>query len=218
VLLTEVRERLAGLSGGAGEPAGGWPPARDSLGVVRTDGVAILMRPGPGVDTRRAAALVCIVPAPDGLARVILTERAEYEGAHASEVSFPGGREELADRGDPVVTALREAREEVGLDPAACGLEVLGRLEVTWIAASNHLVTPIVAVGARAPELVADPREVAAILQAPLEAFLPGAPTVAVERAIRGWPLRYGAFLVEGRAVWGATARILAQLGALLAR
>jgi 8-oxo-dGTP pyrophosphatase MutT (NUDIX family) len=216
--MAEVRERLAGLPGGAGEPTEGWPPARDSLGVVRMDGAAIPARPGPGRDARRAAALVCIVPGPDGRARVILTERTEYEGAHAGEVSLPGGREELADGGDPVVTALREAREEVRLEPDACGLEVLGRLEVTWIAASNHLVTPIVAVGARAPALVADSREVAAILHASLEAFLPGAPTVIVERTIRGWPLRYGAFPVEGRAVWGATARILAQLGELLAR
>jgi hypothetical protein len=117
-----------------------------------------------------------------------------------------------------VATALREAAEEVGLQPAACGLEVVGELESTWIPASNFVVTPVVAIAARAPLMVADPREVAAIFDADLEAFLPGAAHATVERTVRGWALRYGAYPIAGRMVWGATARMLAQLGALLAR
>jgi hypothetical protein len=50
-----------------------------------------------------------------------------------------------------------------------------------------------------------------------MERFLPGAPIVIVERTIRDWPLRYGAYDVDGLSVWGATARILSQLGAALA-
>ena len=56
------------------------------------------------------------------------------------------------------------------------------------------------------------------ILHAPVDIFLADGPKAIVEADTRGWPLRYGAFPVEGRMVWGATARILAQLGALLAR
>ena len=159
---------------------------------------------------------MCLWPDARGEAVVLLTERPDYDGTHAGQVSFPGGGEERADRGDPVATALREAREETGLDPAACGLRVIGRLEQLWIPPSNYLVVPVVAIAARRPSLVADPREVAAILHAPLDRFVPGAPTVVVENTIRGWPLRYGAYDVEGRIVWGATARILAQLGAIL--
>ena len=48
--------------------------------------------------------------------------------------------------------------------------------------------------------------------------FLPGAPIAIVERTIGDWPLRYGAYEVDGLSVWGATARILSQLGAILAR
>jgi hypothetical protein len=61
-----------------------------------------------------------------------------------------------------------------------------------------------------------DPREVARIIEAPLDAFLPGAPIEIVERTVRGWHLRYGGYRVDDLHVWGATARILGQLGAIL--
>ncbi len=121
-------------------------------------------------------------------------------------------------RATPIVvaTALREAREEVGLDVEAAGVEVVGRLDALWIPPSNFLVTPIVAVAARRPVFMADPREVAAILETPVAAFLPDVPPVIVDPDPRGRPLRYGAYIVEGRIVWGATAAILGQLGALI--
>ena len=57
----------------------------------------------------------------------------------------------------------------------------------------------------------------ARIIWAPLDAFLPDAPVEIVERQVRDWPLRYGGYRVDGLHVWGATARILGQLGALVA-
>ena len=66
--------------------------------------------------------------------------------------------------------------------------------------------------------LVASPDEVARIVEPPVARFLPGAPIEIVERTIRDWPLRYGAYDLDGLSVWGATARILSQLGAVLAR
>ena len=69
---------------------------------------------------------------------------------------------------------------------------------------------------ARRPILSAAPDEVARIVEPPIARFLPGAPIAIVERTIGGWPLRYGAYDVEGLSVWGATARILSQLGAIL--
>ena len=65
--------------------------------------------------------------------------------------------------------------------------------------------------------LQGSPTEVARILEAPLAAFLPGAPIEIVERTVRDWPLRYGGYRIEGLHVWGATARILGQLGAVVA-
>jgi 8-oxo-dGTP pyrophosphatase MutT (NUDIX family) len=217
--VAEAVARLAGLPFDRKDaPSGGWPAFPEWLRPVRTDGGVIPDRPPQDLDACPAAVLVCLWPGDDGSAFVLLTERPSYDGAHSGQVSFPGGREEPADAGDPVATAIREAREEVGLDPDACGLDVLGLLETTWIPTSNFVVTPVVAVAARALSLVPDPREVAAILHAPVQAFLPGGPRTAAEATINAWPLRYGAFAVEGRMVWGATARILAQLGELLAR
>ena len=65
--------------------------------------------------------------------------------------------------------------------------------------------------------LTASPAEVARIVEPPVARFLPGAPIEIVERTIRDWPLRYGAYDLDGLSVWGATARILSQLGAVLA-
>jgi len=79
-------------------------------------------------------------------------------------------------------------------------------------------VAPVVAVAARRPSMRAQPSEVAAILDAPVRAFLPGAPLLTVERELRGFHVRYAAYPVAGLAVWGMTAKILGGLGAWLAR
>ena len=145
----------------------------------------------------------------------MLTERAARDGHHSGEVSFPGGSAEPEDA-DITATALREAAEEVGLDTIAAEVRVVGLLERFWIPVSDFEVTPVVAVANRRPTLNAAPAEVARILDPPVARFLPGAPIAIVERTIRDWPLRYGAYDVDGLPVWGATARILSQLGAVL--
>jgi 8-oxo-dGTP pyrophosphatase MutT (NUDIX family) len=192
------------------------PPA--ALMPIRTDGgwgKSPPIRSLPAT-ARAAAVLVLLVPGEDGLARVVLTERVDRGGHHSGEVSFPGGRAEPEDAG-PAQTALREAAEEVGLDAEAAGVRVIGLLEPFWIPVSDFQVTPVLAIAQRRPVLVAAPDEVARIVEAPVSAFLPDGEIEIVEAVIRDWPLRYGAYPVEGLRVWGATARILGQLGALLA-
>jgi len=169
---------------------------------------------------RPAGVLVLIAPDADGDARVVLIERTSYDGHHSGEVSFPGGAAELGDD-DLVATALREAAEEIGLEPEAVGVRVIGELEPFWIPVSNFRVTPIVALADRLQPWRPDPREVARVIEAPLAAFLPDAVITTFERDVRDWRIRYGAYALEdlgdGPAVWGATARILGQLGAVLA-
>ena len=178
------------------------------------DGVPV-ERPASPHNARLAAALVLVYPGLHGEAMLVLTERVEYGGDHSGEVSLPGGKVEPGDAG-AAATALREAREEVGLDPERDGVEVIGRLDALWIPPSNFRVEPIIAIAARRPVFVPDRREVAAILEAPVTAFLPDTPPVIVDPDPHGRPLRYGAYLLEGRIVWGATAAILGQLGAVL--
>jgi 8-oxo-dGTP pyrophosphatase MutT (NUDIX family) len=172
--------------------------------------------PGSPSGGRPAAVLVLLVPDDAGEARIVLTERATGGRHHSGEISFPGGRAEPEDA-DLVATALREAAEEIGLRPDEAGVRVIGSLEPFWIPVSNYLVTPVVAVAARRPRQVAAPDEVARIVEAPVAAFLGDAPIEIMERTIDDWTIRYGAYAVDGLSVWGATARILGQLGAVLA-
>jgi 8-oxo-dGTP pyrophosphatase MutT (NUDIX family) len=207
-----VVERLANLPDPLPAPASVLTPV-----VVGSDQqVRTRQGPPPGRPGRPAGVLALIYPDAEGFARIVLTERASRDGHHSGEVSFPGGAAEPEDA-DIAATALREATEEVALDAAAAGVQVVARLERFWIPVSDFEVHPIVAVAARRPELVPSPAEVARIVEPRLDRFVPGAPIVIVERTIGDWPLRFGAFDVDGLTVWGATARILSQLGAAVA-
>ncbi len=190
------------------------PPGRADLQPVFTDD-RLRPRLDPTTTARAAAVLVLIHPGPDGDARIVLTERLTYDGHHSGEVSFPGGKAEAGDA-DPAATALREADEEIGLDAVAAGVRVVGRLDEVFIPVSDFRITPIVAVASNPLVLSPHPGEVARILTPPVDAFLPDAEVEMVERMIRDWPIRYGGFRIEGLHVWGATARILGQLGAIL--
>ncbi len=204
-------ERLAVLPEPLPAPAEVLMPVlvgRDDLRPART--------PPRGRPGRPAAVLALLYPDAEGAARIVLIERTTGGGHHSGEVSFPGGKAE-PDDADVVATALREAAEEVALDPVAAGVRVVGVLESFWIPVSDFAVTPVVALAARQPVLAPSPREVARIVEPRMDAFLPGASIRIVERTVRDWPLRYGAYEVEGLSVWGATARVLSQLGAILA-
>jgi 8-oxo-dGTP pyrophosphatase MutT (NUDIX family)/GNAT superfamily N-acetyltransferase len=197
------------------------PAAPAILTPIRLDSPEAFMPPGTGATGspprgRPSAVLVLLFPDAEGQARVLLTARASNVGAHAGEISFPGGSADAGDK-DPIATAIREAQEEVGLDPVACGLRVTGGLEVFALTVSGFRITPVVALAERRPEYQASPGEVARIIEAPVEAFLPDAPVELEERTIRQRLIRYGVYPVAGERVWGATARMLGQLGAALA-
>jgi 8-oxo-dGTP pyrophosphatase MutT (NUDIX family) len=206
-----VVERLANLPDPLPAPADVLMPVVVGEFDLRTRDLAV-----PGRPPRPAGVLALVYPDATGVARIILTERATRDGHHSGEVSFPGGAAEAGDA-DIAATALREAAEEIALDPVAAGVQVVARLDRFVIPVSDFEVHPVVAVAARRPALVASPAEVARIVEPRLDRFVPGAPITIVERTIRNWPIRYGAYDVDGLSVWGATARILSQLGAAVA-
>lgn len=167
--------------------------------------------------TRPAAVLVLLYPDDAGDARVLLTERVIGGRHHSGEISFPGGRTE-PDDADATATALRESAEEVGLDADAVGLRVFGALDPVWIPVSGFRLTPIVAVAEHRPAYRPEPLEVSRVLEPMVASFVPPAPIVIVERAFGDRLIRYGAYVVEDLHVWGATARVLGQLGEILRR
>lgn len=198
----------------SGPPGDRLPAGPDGLIPVFTDG-RLRPRLQPTASARPAAVLALLFPDDTDEVRIVLTERMSYDGHHSGEVSLPGGKAE-PDDADEAATAIRETVEEVGLDPGRAGVRVMGRLDDVFIPVSDFRITPVVAVAERTPALVANPLEVARILVPPVEAFLPGVPLEFVERTIRDWPIRYGGYRIEDLHVWGATARILGQLGAIL--
>jgi len=141
---------------------------------------------------------------------VLLQRRAATLSSHPGQVSFPGGRREDADA-DAVATALREAEEETGLDPA--GVEILATLDELPLAASNHVVTPVLAWW-RSPSRVAavDHAETVDVFRVPVAQLLDPDRrfTSTIHRMGRTW--RGPAFDVDGTIVWGFTAMVLDAL------
>jgi 8-oxo-dGTP pyrophosphatase MutT (NUDIX family) len=183
--------------------------------VVRAPSGSVESPPPWPSDRRAAAVLLLIYPDASGQATIVLTERQPGSHRHAGQISLPGG---AIDGGEAVVeAALREAREEVGLDVSAAGVSVVGVLGPVDVRVSGFIVHPVVATAHRPPALIADAREVAAIIHAPLASFVPPAPIEIVTAERDGYLLRYGVYRLGERLVWGATAGILGRFGAFLA-
>ncbi|MFF3026095.1 NUDIX hydrolase [Microbacterium sp. NPDC057944] len=141
---------------------------------------------------------------------VLLQRRAATLSSHPGQVSFPGGRREEQDA-DAVATALREAEEETGLDPA--GVEVLATLSELPLAASNHLVTPVLGWWRSPSRVVAvDHAETVEVFRVPVAHLLdPDIRfTSTISRMGRTW--KGPAFDVDGTIVWGFTAMVLDAL------
>lgn len=174
----------------------------------------------PG-DFRRAAVLVLFgvlddVPAvsrrPLAPAEldVLLLERAATLGSHPGQVAFPGGGQDPEDA-TLVDCALREAREETGLDPS--GVEVLGELPPLGMAVSGFLVTPVIGWwAAPSPVDVVDYGESAQVFRTPVRDLLDPANRVMVVLHRRGARFASPGFLVNDVLVWGFTAMVLDSL------
>ncbi len=133
--------------------------------------------------------------------------------AHGGEVSLPGGSVDPSDASREAA-ALREAWEEIGLEPDM--VRVAGVLEDVWIPGSNFEVRPFVGTVASRPALVAQDAEVASIVELPLAALFDESVIGVEEFAVLDLRIRAGAYRYGGVRVWGATAMTLGMLAHVL--
>jgi 8-oxo-dGTP pyrophosphatase MutT (NUDIX family) len=157
-----------------------------------------------------AAVLLPLYGWPDEPGLVFTKRRADLR-RHAGEISFPGGRQDEPEE-DLRRTALREADEEIGLDPVA--VELVGALPPVGTFVTSYKVHPFVGLIEAGLPLEPNPAEVAAVLELRLDALRQG---YGMRRLVRrGVPIRTPTYTVGEQMIWGATARILAEFLARL--
>ncbi len=197
-------------------------PVPDTVGVDRMFGPVVLVHEGwvgegpPETLHRVNAGVLATLFEEGGEARLVLTRRSSRLRTHKGEVSFPGGR---LDEGEgPAEAAVREAHEEVGLDPAS--VTMVGWIHPVMTMVSASLIMPVLATVPTRPRLVANPHEVERVFDVSLAELAD--PAVFHEerwripgRTIPGsddgsFPVWF--FEVAGEIIWGATARMLHEL------
>ena len=181
-------------------------PLADLAGSVEAEQLAPRF-PHPPADARPAAVLICFADGPSG-AELILTERATTLRNHAGQISFPGGASDPDDV-DAAHTALREAHEEVGLEPSE--VEVFGTLPRLWLPPSNFGVTPVLSYWQAPRRLDArSPREVRRVIHQRLDDLVDPTRRFTVVHP-SGW--RGPAFDVGTEMpLWGFTAGVISRL------
>ncbi len=139
---------------------------------------------------------------------VLFTRRSAHLRYHAGQVSFPGGRVEPGDT-DVLATALRETREEVGIDPRH--VRIAGFL-APLPTVSGYAVTPVVGLVSGDTPHVADPAEVERIFEVPLDFLLDPANLRRSTREVMGVQVPVSEFRYASERIWGVTASILLRL------
>ncbi len=160
---------------------------------------------------RRAAVLLLLYPKDDQL-YTLLTQRRHDLPQHPGQIAMPGGSRDGTET--VAQTAIREAHEEVGIDPQT--VEVVGRLTHIYIPPSHFCIQIVVGVTVERPQWRANPAEIETLLEAPLSIFFDPAfrKTTVVERDGQKWRVPY--FAINDHKVWGATAMALGELITLL--
>lgn len=186
---------------------------RTRLTPVERAGSLIDMVEGHQQHARKAAVLLPFF-VEEGLLQLALIRRASTLRAHSGEIAFPGGKVDATDA-SIVMTALREAHEEIGLEPSR--VEALGVLPPVFTVVSNYLITPVVAYLPQGlGSLVLQESEVEELLCVSLERL--ANPAIAhTEQWTRNGQTRTVHFYdYDDYRIWGATGRILAAVLELL--
>ncbi len=170
-------------------------------------------RPGHQVyheveDTSLKAGVLALFYPRGGQLYLVLTRRTDRVDFHKGQISFPGGRLETGESLEQA--ALREAQEELGIDPDS--IRILGTLTPLYIPPSNYCIYPVVALTETSPDFLPSPLEVAEILEIPIDHLFDPRNTRQETWQIRDADVQVPFYAFGGHKIWGATAMVLAEL------
>lgn len=162
---------------------------------------------------KKGAVLIFLYPYKNSIYSVFI-RRQEYEGVHSGQISFPGGRFEDSDK-SLINTALREAKEEIGVDISR--VEIIGQISKLYIPPSNFLVFPVIGITDERPDFFADNKEVKEILEIKFSNFLNDKNIDYKEITVfNKLKITAPCYNINGNIIWGATAMILSELCEIL--
>lgn len=184
-------------------------PAQERMATHPRPTMAEFEHEGPP----RPGAVLILLYVQDGELHLPLTRRSDRVATHKGQISLPGGAREPEDV-SLWDTALREAREEIGIDPAR--VRRLGALSPLLIPASNFHVYPFVGYHDDAPDFVLDPTEVAELISLPLMGILEPSIKAHETWTLHGRGVEVSFYRYQQHVIWGATAMILSEFEALL--
>lgn len=164
----------------------------------------------------RPGAVMILLYEEEGVIQFPLIRRTEYRGVHSGQIALPGGKAEDTDV-DLIATAVREAQEELGIDPQK--IDIVGSLTSFFVAASNFQILPVVAYAKEFPQFVPEEREVAGVVTADLQTMIN--PETVKEKEItpaEGITFDAPYYDLNGTVVWGATAMMLSEFVTLTKR
>ena len=146
---------------------------------------------------------------------ICLMKRPSTMRHHPGQISFPGGKVEKEDV-SAEMTALREAREEVGIDPSS--IEILGKLSDLYVEVSKFSIQPFLAWADKKPYFILNSGEVEELILFPISDFVTEETISETELETFSGTLRVNYYTYKGEVIWGATAMILSELFEILKR
>jgi 8-oxo-dGTP pyrophosphatase MutT (NUDIX family) len=168
----------------------------------------------PDLDKIKLSAVLVLFYHDQQQVKFVLIKRATYNGIHSGQIAFPGGQYEPTDP-NLKTTALREAKEEVGINPEQ--VQILGELTKMYIPPSHFDVYPFVGFVTEKPDFKVDNTETKEVVEVKLEDFLnPASKTVKTIHHRTGKDVEVPCFYLNNKIVWGATAMILSELLAVI--
>ena len=161
---------------------------------------------------QKAGVLLLLYPRNDDLT-IIFTKRTTYDGPHSGQISLPGGKTETFDS-SIIETALREAHEEIGINPS--DVEVLGMLTPLIIPVSNFEVAPVVGYMKKPSDFIIDPSEVDYLIEVSFSHLVDPRIVKQKKMLLHDQMSLIPFYLIDDHEIWGATAMIISEFVELI--